>query len=80
MDGGERARVGSAASKHVKSTAIAHSTAGAAVAFKDWAKGAESKGKSKDVVGWGFAMSNVSDGRVERQRREGVVSTDEPRL
>ena len=80
VDGRERTGVGHATSKHVKSTAVAHDAAGAAVAFKDWAQGAESKGKSEDVVGWGTAMGDVSDRRVERQGREGVVSADEPCL
>ena len=67
MDGGERARVGSAASKHVESTAIAHDTARTAVTFKDRAQGTQGKSKSKDVIAGGAAVCDVSNRGVEGQ-------------
>ena len=66
MDGSERARVGSAASKHVKSTAITHGAARATVAFEDRAQGTQSKSKPKDVIAGGATVCDVSDGGIER--------------
>ena len=66
MDGSERARVGSAASKHVESTAVTHGAARAAVAFKDWAQGTQSQSKSEDVIAGGATVRDVSDRGIER--------------
>ena len=59
---------------------VAHRATLAAVATKDGTKSPQTENKGKDIVIGGTTVSNMTNGRIERQGCEGFISAEEPSL
>ena len=59
---------------------VTHRATLAAVATKDGTKSPQTENKGKDIVIGGTTVSNMTNGRIERQGCEGFISAEEPSL